>query len=151
MAFDGAPGCADRLGRGGARKRDGSGSVKPDRSDARTVETGQWPQRAAFVACTLDALARLPLELDDRAPGEAVRSPSDCETPPRALEARGAFDTLRQRDPLLAARLRGLHHRERLLSADGEPLTVDQAAQAFGITCQGVNRHVLQALAILCD
>ncbi|MBI2941276.1 MAG: hypothetical protein HYY04_12650 [Chloroflexi bacterium] len=107
----------------------------------RTLEAGQQPLRAAFVARALNALQRLARELDDRALGEAVSSPSDYETLLRALEAPGALEALRRQDPLLAARLRGLRSREHLLTAEGEPLTTDLAAQALGITRQGVDKR----------
>jgi hypothetical protein len=109
----------------------------------RALETCQQPLRAAFVARALNALDRLARALDDRALGEAVSSPSDYEALLRALEAPGALEALHREDPLFSAKLRGLRNRELLLSADGQPLTADQAAQALGISRQGVDKRRL--------
>jgi hypothetical protein len=108
---------------------------------ARALEIGQQPLRAAFVARSLNALDRLVRALDDRALGEAVASPSDYETLIRALAEPGALEALRRRDPLFPGRLRGLLNRERLLAAEGEPLTAEQAARALGMTRQGVDKR----------
>ncbi len=107
----------------------------------RALEIGEQPLRAAFVARALNALDRLVRALDDRALGEAMASPSDYEALVRALEAPGALEALRREDPLFPAKLRGLRNRERLLSAEGEPLTSEQAAQALGITRQAVDKR----------
>lgn len=109
----------------------------------RTLEAGGSPLLGAFLTRSMNALARLARGLDDSALGEAVSSPSDYETLVRALEAPGALESLRREDPLLAAKLRGLRNREQLLSREGEPLTADQAAQALGITRQGVDKRRL--------
>jgi hypothetical protein len=107
----------------------------------RTLEAGEQPLRGAFIARSLNALSRLSEEMDEGALGEAVSSPSDYEALLRALETPDALDALRERDPLLPARLRGLRNRERLLSVEGPALTAEEAASALGITRQGVDKR----------
>ena len=107
----------------------------------RTLEAGEQPLRGAFIARSLNALSHLSLEMDEGALGEAVSSPSDYEALLRALETPDALEALRQRDPLMPAKLRGLRHREQLLAVDGPALTGEEAASALGITRQGVDKR----------
>ncbi len=107
----------------------------------RTLEVGEQPLRGAFIARSLNALSLLAEAMDDGSLGEAVSSPSDYEALLRALEAPDALEALRQRDPLLPAKLRGLRNRERLLAVEGPALTAEEAASALGITRQGIDKR----------
>lgn len=107
----------------------------------RTLEAGEQPLRGAFIARSLNALSRLTEDMDEGALGEALSSPSDYEALLRALETPDALEALRQRDPLLSAKLRGLRNRETLLAVEGPALTAEEAASALGITRQGVDKR----------
>ena len=106
-----------------------------------TLEAGEQPLRGAFIARSLNALSHLSREMDECALGEAVSSPSDYEALLRALETPDALEALRQRDPLMPAKLRGLRRREQILAVDGPALTGEEAASALGITRQGVDKR----------
>jgi hypothetical protein len=107
----------------------------------QALRLGADPLRGAFIARSLNSLARLVRGLDASALGQAVSSPSDYGVLVGVLSAPAALETLRQEDPLLPARLRGLRARERLLSAGGGTLISAQAAGALGITRQAVEKR----------
>jgi hypothetical protein len=97
--------------------------------------------QAAFLARALNAVTSLALELDNRELGDATGAPSDYGVLLRALEGPEAVRLLQGRDPLAAARLRGLEARARLLRVEGEPLSVDEVAKALHVTRQAVDKR----------
>lgn len=107
----------------------------------RVYQRGSHPLRAAFLARTLNALARVSAELGDDALGHAVGAPSDYATLLHALEEPEALEALQQEDRLAAARLRGLHARAQLFEAEGGTLPVDEVAKILGITRQAVDKR----------
>jgi hypothetical protein len=116
----------------------------------QVLSLGADPLRGAFITRSLNSLARLARGLDAGTLGQAVSLPSDYEALVCALSSPGALEALRQQDPLLAARLRGLRAREALLSGEGGAFTSAQAAEALGITRQAVEkrRHAGKLLAV---
>ena len=102
--------------------------------------TGQ-PLRMAFLARAMNALATLTTELGDEALGNATGASSDYQVLLWALETPDALGTLQGRNPLTAARLRGLLARSHLLDAEGGALTVDDVAKILRLTRQGVDKR----------
>ena len=68
-------------------------------------------------------------------------APSDYSVLLRLLYQPEVMASLTRRDPLARARLRGLHVRERLLSAEGGVLTAEEAADLLGITRQAIDNR----------
>jgi hypothetical protein len=108
---------------------------------ARVADAGEEPLRAAFLARSLNALARLAPRLEAGALGEAVGRRSDYGVLLRALEEPGAVAALEEDDPLAEARLRGLEMQEQILRAEGGTLTVQKVARRLGITRQAVDKR----------
>lgn len=108
---------------------------------AGLVRLSERPAHAAFLARSMNALARLARDADDRLLGDAAGAPSDFAVLLRALEQPAALAALRHDDPLAAARLRGLRASEKLLDAEGGPLTAAQAADLLGLSRQAVDKR----------
>lgn len=104
----------------------------------RAVALSERPARAAFLARLLGAANRLAETLDERTLAEVAGASTDIEALVAALDNSGVLEALREADPLLPARLRGLRDRERLLSAYGGVVGAAEAAAMLGISRQAV-------------
>ncbi len=107
----------------------------------RVFEESTEPLKAAFLARSLNAVARLTSQLDDADLGRAAGATSDYAVLVDALEKPEAIAIARDDDPLAGARLRGLRMRDHILQARGGTLTVEQVAQHLGLTRQGVDKR----------
>lgn len=130
------PADARPLGNGGA-----DASRRAAEAAAGLVRLSTRPTRAAFLARSMNALARLTRDGDDGLLGDAAGAPSDFAVLLRALEQPTALAALRHDDPLAPARLRGLRAGHELLEADGGPLTATQAAALLGLSRQAVDKR----------
>ncbi|MDQ2831784.1 MAG: hypothetical protein M3Y74_22395 [Chloroflexota bacterium] len=99
------------------------------------------PLRAAALARAVSAVAALTQGQDDAALGAAVAASSNVEVLYRMITAPEAVDILRADDPLIDAKLRGLHARDDILGAEGGTVDVEAAARALGISRQAVDRR----------
>ena len=108
---------------------------------ARVLRSGKQPVQAAFLARSLNALARLVAEVDEKALGDAAGALSDYAALLRALEEPSVLHALRAEDSLAPARLRGLCFRERLLQAEGGTLSAPEVAALLGISRQAVDKR----------
>lgn len=107
----------------------------------RLLQQVDSPAEGAFVARALNALARLTDALDETTLGDAAGARSDYEVLLDALDAPAALAVLREDDPLVGARLRGLRARARLLAAEGGTLSSTEVADILGITRQAVDKR----------
>jgi len=110
---------------------------------ARFLRAKDQPFRLAFAQRVVNAVLDLTDDLDDRCLADLVSSPSNLDALLRALSTPEAQVVLRAHDPdpLAPARLRGLHAREQLLSAEGGMLGVDEVARTLDLTRQGVDKR----------
>ncbi|HET9015576.1 MAG TPA: helix-turn-helix domain-containing protein [Thermomicrobiaceae bacterium] len=99
------------------------------------------PGRTAFAARALRALAHLLTSLDPTSLDDAAGASSDFAVLLGALERPEIVGVLRESDPLVEARLRGLHAKERLLVAEGGTLSVAEVARRLGISRQAVDKR----------
>ena len=76
---------------------------------------------------------------------------ADLEELIEVLERPEVLADLRRRDPLAAARLRGLRAKKRLLEAEGGVVSGRELAQAIGITRQAVDKRRLAGKLIGID
>jgi len=76
---------------------------------------------------------------------------SDLEELVEVLERPEVLSDLRRRDPLAAARLRGLRAKKHLLEAEGGAVSGRELAQALGITRQAVDKRRLAGKLIGID
>jgi hypothetical protein len=86
----------------------------------------------------MGALADLAGRLDRRALGEAASAPSNVATLLRVLEHPAAVELLERDDPLADARLRWIRDRQRLLYAEGRPLTTKEVEALLGVSRQAI-------------
>ena len=103
--------------------------------------TTEHTRRGGAVARLLNAVAHLAEVSDDRSLIDASGARSDYEVLIQVLDRPEVLAELRQYDPLLPARLRGLRVRERLLAAEGGTYTAQEAATAMGISRQAVDNR----------
>ena len=99
------------------------------------------PVRKIAAKRSLRALLRVFRNATAHAVEEAASQTSDLEVVVRALEQPDAIESLKQDDPLAAARLRGLRERERLLSDEGGTWSVERVAKHLQLTRQAINRR----------
>jgi hypothetical protein len=94
-------------------------------------------ERAAFLTWMLNTLAENEI--------------GDMEGLVTALDRPDVLAILRRRDPLAAARLRGLRARKQLLDAEGGTVSGQELAKAIGITRQAVDKRRLANTVIGID
>src|SRR5215472_8087930 len=80
------------------------------------------PVRKAFFQRSLRAIEELQ-ELDEKSLTEAVQAPTDYSVLVSALQSEEALASMRSRDPLAGARIRGLEAKRKLLEAEGGALS----------------------------
>jgi hypothetical protein len=104
----------------------------------RLLGLSHEPLAGAALSRAMNALAEIASELDRHSLGEAAGARSDTAALLRILEDPAALARLQQTDPLADARLRWVRDRERLLHAEGEPLTSAAVGQLLGVSRQAV-------------
>jgi hypothetical protein len=96
---------------------------------------------AAFTARVLTALANMVEAADEEALIDALGASSDYDVLMQTLDQPQVLEQLRERDPLISARIRGLRARERLLAAEGGTYSVLEVADLLGLTRQAVDKR----------
>jgi biotin operon repressor len=71
----------------------------------------------------------------------AVQGPTDYSVLVSALASEEALASIRDRDPLAGARLRGIEAKRKLLESEGAPLSSAQAAKLLKISRQAVDKR----------
>ena len=79
--------------------------------------------------------------MDERKLAEAVQAPTDYSVLVSALTSDEALATIRARDPLAGARLRGIDAKRQLLEAEGGSLSSAEAAKLLKISRQAVDKR----------
>ena len=79
--------------------------------------------------------------LDERKLVEAVKAPTDFSVLLSALNTEEALASIRVRDPLAGARLRGFEAKRNLIDAEGGALSSAQVAQLLKISRQAVDKR----------
>jgi hypothetical protein len=97
--------------------------------------------QAIFLSRALRAVATLARTLDVDALSDAAAQPTDYSLLLDALATPDALAILNADNPLSEARLAGLRGKKELLEAEGGALTVEEVADALGLTRQGVDRR----------
>jgi hypothetical protein len=98
------------------------------------------PIREVFFRRSLRAIEELQA-MDEGNLAEAVQAPTDYSVLVSALTSEEALASIRGRDPLAGARLRGIEAKRQLLGAEGDPLTCAQAAKLLRISRQAVDKR----------
>lgn len=98
------------------------------------------PIREVFFRRSLRAIEELQA-MDEGKLAEAVQAPTDYSVLVSALASDEALASIRGRDPLAGARLRGIEAKRKLLEAEGDPLTSAQAAKLLKISRQAVDKR----------
>jgi hypothetical protein len=91
-----------------------------------------------FFASILEALTRLAKAPDTRA---LIATESTFDALVRMLDRPEVLAELRPRDPLAAARLRGLRLQQEIMAAEGGSISGRQLADVLGITRQAVDKR----------
>ncbi len=99
------------------------------------------PLRGVFARRALRSIRHMTEEASTEAIAAAASAPTDTEVVVRALQQPETLATLAATDPLLPAKVRGLHERERLLSLEGGTWDAEAVARHLHLTRQGVNRR----------
>ena len=102
--------------------------------------TKRNPIREAFFRRSLRAIEELQ-EMDERKLAEAVQAPTDYSVLVSALTSNEALATIRARDPLAGARLRGIDAKRKLLEAEGGSVSSAEAAKLLKISRQAVDKR----------
>jgi hypothetical protein len=98
------------------------------------------PIREVFFRRSLRAIEELQA-MDERQLAEAVQAPTDYSVLVSALTSEEALATIRSRDPLAGARLRGIEAKRKLLDAEGGALSSAEAAKLLKISRQAVDKR----------
>jgi hypothetical protein len=93
------------------------------------------------VARILGAVTRVARENSSQSLRDVLGAPSDYAVLLRLLSQPESLSYLVERDPLAAARLRGLGVRERLLAVEGGAITSEEAGQVLGVTRQAIDNR----------
>lgn len=107
----------------------------------RVVDMGANPGCAVFLTRGLRALTRLAEALPSEALTEAAAADTDYAVLVAALETPAALEEFQRHNPLAEMRLRGLEARQRLLAAEGGPLSGEDVAHLLGISRQAVDKR----------
>ncbi|CAA9279104.1 MAG: hypothetical protein AVDCRST_MAG77-3650 [uncultured Chloroflexi bacterium] len=127
---------------GGSLSAEDAAYIAPSVFEAfgRVLSVGKEPGQAAFIARSLNAVARVASRLSEAQLGDAAGAPSDVAVLVKALRAPEAIADLEE-DPLAGARLRGAQVRLELLTAEGGTLGVEQVAELLGLSRQAVDKR----------
>jgi len=98
------------------------------------------PIREAFFRRSLRAIEELQA-MDERKLAEAVQASTDYSVLVSALTSDEALATIRARDPLAGARLRGIEAKRQLLEAEGGSISSTEAAKLLKISRQAVDKR----------
>jgi hypothetical protein len=98
------------------------------------------PIREAFFRRSLRAIEELQA-MDERKLAEAVQAPTDYSVLVSALTSDEALATIRARDPLAGARLRGIEAKRQLLEAEGGSLSSAETSKLLKISRQAVDKR----------
>jgi len=107
----------------------------------RVVHIGTEPSRTVFLTRGLRALTRLAEALSPEALTDAAAAETDYAVLVSALEQPAALSELERHDLLAQTRLRGLEARQRLLDADGGPLSGEDAAKLLRVSRQAIDKR----------
>ena len=102
--------------------------------------TKRNPIREAFFRRSLRAIEELQ-GMDERKLAEAVQAPTDFSVLVSALTSDEALATIRARDPLAGARLRGIDAKRKLLEAEGGSVSSAGASKLLKISRQAVDKR----------
>ncbi|HEX6900735.1 MAG TPA: helix-turn-helix domain-containing protein [Thermoanaerobaculia bacterium] len=105
------------------------------------VRPSDAPLRGAFTRRALRAVACLSRQMGEASLREAVSAPSDYGVLLTALESEPGLAALKPDDPLAEARLRGIVARQRLLTAEGGTLSVQEVASLLNISRQAAYKR----------
>ncbi|HWM89353.1 MAG TPA: hypothetical protein VN493_01150 [Thermoanaerobaculia bacterium] len=105
------------------------------------VRTNNVSLRGVFARRALRAVVRLSEQMEEVSLREAVSAPSDYGVLLAALESEPGLAALEQEDPLAKARLRGIEARQKLLSAEGGTLGIQEVAAHLNISRQAVYKR----------
>lgn len=105
------------------------------------VRAGDASVQGVFVRRALRAVARLSQQMGEASLREAVSAPSDVGVLLAALQSEPGLAALGQDDPLAQARLRGIEARQRLLTAEGGTLGVQEVAAHLNLSRQAVYKR----------
>jgi len=98
------------------------------------------PIREAFFRRSLRAIEELQ-GMDERRLAEAVQAPTDYSVLVSALTSDEALATIRARDPLAGARLRGIDAKRKLLEAEGGSVSSAEASKLLKVSRQAVDKR----------
>jgi hypothetical protein len=112
-------------------------SGSPKGIDASTKSN---PIREAFFRRSLRAIEELQ-GMDERKLAEAVQAPTDYSVLVSALTSDEALATIRARDPLAGARLRGIEAKRELLEAEGGSVSSAEASKLLKLSRQAVDKR----------
>jgi hypothetical protein len=98
------------------------------------------PIREVFFRRSLRAIEELQA-IDEQKLTEAVQAPTDFSVLVSALTSEEALATIRSRDPLAGARLRGFEAKRKLLESEGTALSSAEAAKLLKISRQAVDKR----------
>lgn len=107
-------------------------------SALRDMEETKHP---AFQSRVLRAFIHLEEELPDKAIEEAVGAPTDLLAALEALSSAPGVSQLIADDPFLAAKIRGLKRKSRMIADAGGALSSEQVADVLGISRQAVDKR----------
>ncbi len=112
--------------------------LRPLRERLTAVQNTKYP---VFVTRALNALTGLEQELPKERIEQASAAPTDYMVLVEALTAPSVATQLAARDPLAAARLRGVERQESLVKKSGGVVRGEEAAALLGISRQAVDKR----------
>jgi hypothetical protein len=107
--------------------------------EAAVGASARTPARTAFLVRGAHALTELARVLDDAAILSAIEADSNLTVLATALASASQLAQIRERDPFLAATLKGRERLERLLTAEGGTVGAGDAAALLGVSRQAVD------------
>ncbi len=99
------------------------------------------PLVSAFASRALRGIRRLAEEATAETLAVATAAPTDTEVVVSALQQPEAIGWLKELEPLLPSKVRGLRERARLLASEGGTWDAETVARHLHLTRQGVNRR----------
>lgn len=98
-------------------------------------------QNPVFASRALQAVTELARELPEERIEEATSAANDYLVLLSAMNTPSVVAQLSEKDPLAAAKLRGVQRKQSLLNAGGGVLSAEEAAQLLGISRQAVDKR----------
>lgn len=108
---------------------------------AERLQAARRTRYPVFVSRALGALQELEHELAPERIEEAISAPDDFSVLLAALSDPAVVTQLTERDPLAAAKLRGVAKQQELLQSAGGAFSAEEAAGILGITRQAVDKR----------